>query len=130
MTDAGKELLLNQLIGVQTLSTMVPTWVVDIGNQQICLSAGGPGHCGFETQIQYDKPGKKLVLSGTIKALSSGQISSVATYIINQVPQRKPGLQFSSRDLTQPDSQSAQAPPAINVQAGQNVDITVNISIS
>ena len=69
-------------------------------------------------------------MKGTVAIDYAGQVKSVATQITNTINQNSPPIIFSSHDLTQPEAASSQPSGPISVQAGQNVDFTVDISIS
>lgn len=143
ITDMGKSLVLNLLVGAIPTNG-APTWQLDIGGS-LCFQKPSTtlGDCQISVQPTRPIPpgtanfaSLPLEMSGTVKMDGSGQIMSVATQITNlmgkmvhgQAPQNAT-LTFSSRDLTKPDSATAQTPAPINVQAGQNVDFTVDISI-
>ena len=144
ITDMGKSLVLG-LLGGATPTNGTPVWQLNISGS-LCYQqpATTLGNCQVTVQPKRNfTPGTTnlssipLEMSGTVKMDGSGQILSVATQIANMTGKRAPGkpaedviLVFSSHDLTKPDSAKGQTPVPINVQAGQNVDFTVDISIS
>jgi len=144
ITDMGKSLVLN-LLGGATLTNGAPTWQLDIGGS-LCFQKPSTALGDCQISVQPTRPilpgttnfaSLPLEMSGTVKMDGNGQIMSVATQVTNLVGKTVHGqapqngtLTFSSRDLTKPDSAAGTTQPPINVQAGQNVDFTVDISIS
>jgi len=144
ITDMGKGVVLSLLTG-GSLTNGTPTWQLNISGS-LCFQKPSTtlGDCQISVQpTRPIPPGTTnlatvpLEMSGTVKMDGSGQIMSVATQITNVTGKRLPGktpenitLVFSSRDLTKPDSATGKTSAPINVQAGQNVDFTVDISIS
>ena len=144
ITDEGKSVVLALLMG-SSIANGPPVWQLNIGGS-LCFQPSTTilGNCQVTVQpTRHITSGTTniasvpLEMSGTIKMDGSGQILSVATQIANVTGKRAPGkpaedliLVFSSRDLTKPDSTTGRSSAPINVQTGQNVDFTVDISIS
>jgi len=126
INDGGKGLLLNMLTGsLYTVQALPPVWQLKIGGPACAQQQ--TGYCLLPVQPQLNHG--QVEMTGTFKMATAGQITSVATEITNTIGPHHDPLHFSSRDLTQPDA-TGQTPASINVQAGQNVDFTVDISIT
>jgi hypothetical protein len=129
MTTNGKQFILGVLIGdTFPLRGYPPVWELKISGS-LCRQ-GGPstmGDCVLSV-TGGRKVGGALEFSGTVKMDGAGQIMAVATQVGG--PSAPGRITFSSRDLTQPDAATGQTPAPVNVQAGQNVDFTVDFSIS
>ena len=129
ITNQGKGFVLGLIIGdIFPLRGLPLSWQLKISGN-LCKNAGvnALGDCFIPAKGNI-LVGGKLEFAGTIKMDGAGQITSVATQVKGS---ETPGaITFSLRDLTQPDSSTGQTPAPINVQAGQNVDFTVDLSIS
>jgi len=135
LTDIGKGIVLGFLAGsAYPMQGPVPVWELKVG-ENLCVvrevqpARKSPGDCLIPVKAQL-VVGGKVEMTGTVQIEIAGQIKSVATQITNTASPNKAPIVFSSRDLTQPDSTTNQIPTPINVQPGQNVDFTVDISIS
>jgi hypothetical protein len=135
VTNTGKGIVLGFLTGSTfPMLGYVPSWELKIGealcNPNTIPPTKSPDYCRIPVEAKL-VVGGKVEMKGTVAIDYTGQIKSVATQITNTQPRGKGSpIIFSSRDLTQPDSASGQATGPINVQAGQNVDFVVDISIS
>jgi hypothetical protein len=160
LTDWGKSVLLALLVGPLSFDGSAPAWGLKIGGPLCLQKPGTSlGDCQIPVTAQKVIPSSaqndswivsgsvdgtggnslptgstafvsKVEMNGTVKMDGAGQITSVATQVINvKTGHGDLGFVFSSRDLTQPDSTTGQTPAPINVQAGQNVDFTVDLSI-
>ena len=128
VTNTGKGIVLGFLSGSSyPMKSYVPSWELKIG-ENLC-GKHTPGDCLIPVQAQL-VVGGKVEMKGTITIDYAGQIKSVATQITNTINQVNSPIVFSSHDLTQQEAASSQPLGPISVQAGQNVDFIVDISIS
>jgi hypothetical protein len=137
LTNDGKRIIITQLVlpGAFPLDLEAgkPSWALDVGGALCTQKDGSLAHCIIPLNLDLDDkalhlpndPGS-LVMSGTVKIGAAGPITSVATTLLPSA-RRHVNMNFTFRDLTQPDPASGQTLPPINVQAGQNVDVTVVI---
>jgi hypothetical protein len=133
LDQEGKALILSFLTGsIFPLAALPPVWQLKVSGP-ICTQPQAGG-CVIPVQPQLNLTTAEfdVSMSGTTKMAAAGQITAVATQITNIGSKGNALAQpitFSSRDLTQPDSATAQTPTPITVQAGQNVDFTVTFTV-